>query len=64
MREARYRLHMTVRGDVVVRDIVLNSEKPIIDILNWVEDEYEFKATLKKVYLLRDDGVEEQVYQR
>lgn len=61
MSEARYRLHLNVRGKDVQREIMLESDQPVIDILNWLEDEYEFRANLKKVYLLRDDGAEEQI---
>lgn len=61
MTDARYRLHLIVRGKALQQEITLDSEDPIVDILNWLEDVYEFKANLKKVYLLRDDGVEEQI---
>ncbi|HYD88661.1 MAG TPA: hypothetical protein VEA80_14395 [Vitreimonas sp.] len=62
MTETRYRLHLSVRGETIVREIVLDSSEPTKDILNWLEDEYAFHANLKKVYLLRADGVEEQIY--
>ncbi|HJS80798.1 MAG TPA: hypothetical protein VJ748_09260 [Vitreimonas sp.] len=41
---------------------MLDSTQPVIDILNWPEDEYDFRAKLKKVFVPRDDGVEEQIY--
>ena len=62
MTEARYRLHLSVRGNAISRDVMLDSEQPIVDVLNWLEDEYEFHANLKKIYLIHEDGVEEQLY--
>ena len=62
MTEARYRLHLNVRGEPIVREIMLASPEPIKDTLNWLEDEYDFTANLLKIYLLREDGVEEQIY--
>ena len=62
MTEARYRLHLKVRDKPMMREVMLDSEQPVIDILNWLEDEYDFHANLKRMYLIRDDGVEEQLY--
>ncbi len=62
MTASRYRLILVVRNQPVTRDIMLESDNPVVDILNWLEDEYEFRANLRKVYLVRNDGVEEQIY--
>jgi hypothetical protein len=62
MTEKRYKLFMNVRGQKVVRELTLKTDEPVVYILNWLEDEYEFSASLKKVYWLRDDGIEEQIY--
>jgi hypothetical protein len=62
MSAARYRLHLEIRGKLVVREVMLKSAEPTNDILNSLDGEYEFRANLKKVYLLRADGVEEQIY--
>lgn len=62
MKESRYRLRIKIGVLTTQRDIMLASNQPVIDILNWLEDEYDFRARLKKAYLVRDDGSEEQVY--
>ena len=61
MSERRYRIIFTVKGEPLTREILLESEKPIHDIHYWLEGEYEFRANLKKIYWLREDGVAEQV---
>lgn len=61
MSKRRYRVIFTVKGERLTREIMLDSEKPTHDIHYWLEREYEFRANLKKVYWLRDDGVEEQI---
>ena len=62
MREERYRIVLRVDANNVDREIMLESGQRIIDILNWLEDEYDFSAKLKKVFLCRADGVEDQIY--
>ena len=62
MSERKYRLIMLINGTQTTRDVMLDSTQPVIDILNWPEDEYDFRAKLKKVFVPRDDGVEEQIY--
>ena len=62
MSERKYRLTILIDGTQTTRDVMLDSPQPVIDILNWLEDECDFRAKLKKVFVLRDDGVEEQIY--
>jgi hypothetical protein len=52
---------LLVRGERIEREVVLASERPVEDILNWLEDEYDFHAFPKKIYVVRDDGAEEQI---
>ena len=61
MSERRYRVVFTVNGKLWTHEIMLESEKPTHDVHYWLEQEYEFRANLKKIYWLREDGVAEQI---
>lgn len=61
MTERRYRVIFSVKGQLLMREVTLESDKPTHDIHYWLEEEYEFRANLKKIYWLRDDGVAEQI---
>ncbi len=62
MSEARYRIVFRIDDRLVTRDVLLDSDEPIADIMTWLDEEYDYRPKLKKVFLLRDDGVEEQIY--
>lgn len=61
MSELRYRVTFTFKGELLAREIAIESDRPAHDIHSWLEGEYEFRASLKKIYWLREDGVEEQI---
>jgi len=60
----RHRYHLFLKqGDSEFgREIELSTDEPIKHLINWVADQYEFKAIVKKIWWLRDDGAEEQIY--
>jgi hypothetical protein len=62
MTAQRYRLHFNLRGAAVERELMLDSQTPVVDLLNWLGDEYEERAKMKKIFVLHLDGSEEQIY--
>ena len=62
MTEARDRLHLKVRDKPIMREVMLDSEQPVVGILKLARGRVRFRANLKRMYLIRDDGVEEQPY--
>lgn len=61
MSTRRYRLVLKEKGKKFTREVKLNNDDPIVYFLNWVEDEYGFETTIKEIWWLREDGVEEQI---
>ncbi len=61
MSTRRYRLILKDKGKEFSREINLNNDGPVVYFLNWVEGEYGFETTIKEIWWLRDDGVEEQI---
>ena len=61
MTTRRYRLILTGKGKKFAREVSLNNDDPYLYFLNWVENEYGFTTTIKEIWWLRGDGVEEQI---
>lgn len=63
MSETRtYRIVFNKGGELLTRKVALQSAQAVADLRNWLDDEYDYAASLKKAYWLRNDGVEEQIY--
>lgn len=61
MSTRRYRLILKAEAKTFARELKLNNDDPYVYLLNWVESEYGFGTTIKEIWWLRDDGVEERM---
>jgi len=62
MTSQRYRLHFVLDRRLHERERALDSENPVVDLLNWLADEYDERAKMKKIFVLHRDGSVEQIY--
>ena len=57
----RDRLVLKHKDKASYREIKLHTE-PINYLINWVADAYGFKATIKPIWWIREDAVEEKIH--